>query len=1750
MTRYARFYLLFLLCWFPALAQIAGQNVNMVSGTAWPNGDPFLQRQNEPSLAVSSRNPQHLLAGANDYRTVDLPGLPVGETGDAWLGIFKSYDGGQTWISTVHPGCPQNLAPCSGAPALKGFSAAADPVVRPGANGMFFYSGIAFTRAAKSNSVVFVSRFLDNNNEENGDPIKYIDSTVVTTAQPGTLVDKPWLAVDVPRTGAGSCTINAPQAAGAPISQTFSTGNLYVAYTTFVNEDLPPSQVMFTRSQDCGVTWSNPMGISDTTVNQGASIAIDPVSGAVYVAWRRFQNGTLGDAILLVKSTDGGKTFSPAVQVAAINTFDQATSAFSFRTNDYPTMTVDGAGRVYVAWSERNAGQAASGGDARVVLTTSDDGRNWTPRTPVNDFPGRGHQFMPSITFGGGKVMVVFYDLREDSTVGNFNPIGGGQYAESRVPAGDLATNPPHPEKVFTPFVLDAAPANLMEGGLLRRHTVDVWGALANAGDAPNFSTTRVSQYEFGSPSGSSAIEQLQVDPPNFPLFSEGTEPFFGDYLDVVAAPTIVPGAQAGTWKFATDPSSGVEFHAVWTDNRDVRPPADGNWANYTPPVSVSVTGTSIFDPTQPQPICVTGQTGMRNQNIYTAAVTQGLVVTSPSNTKTLGTLQRAFPVVVQNTTNIIRSYRLTIANQPPGGTASFLEYPAAGLPDPLTVLDISPGPASSASRMVFVTSSNPAAAVLVAVAEISAPGAPTVLPGGQAGSLVLNPDPLNPTNPVTSTNDIFNPAIANPAIANPAIANPDIANPAIANPAIANPAIANPDIANLGVANPDIANPAIANPAIANPDIANPDIANAAITDATWPLSNNGNTAGSYSLHFILDKAIPPNVTVQLIITVVYSTPVANGCKLMVQTQTVVLVNTSNPELVLQQALSQTALGQMLANIVRRRRMLRRHEPTPTFTDVTDDSTGGAIVTMGPGETVYVTLRFFNSDKSKPLGFNPGTDINTIGISQSTNTGESEPSIASSKLFAASGSLPPASSGAAYDATLLASGGTAPYTWTLTSGALPPGLSLSSGGEISGTVSGGSGTYSFTVQVKDSSSPPATVSETLTIQVTGVALTVTGATASVSGGTSAKAGDTITVTASVTNSGSLATGVTPLISLVPTGSAAATCGAPNPSSADLPTGASQTFSFQCTNAGGVGMLAFSVVFSGTDAVANISVNSSPVTSNGVTVTGVAPTFSASAVAGNVPYTSGSWTNQNVTVTFTCTPASGSPTIKTVTLTSEGGSQTATTTCTDAAGNSTTASFSGVNIDRTPPIITASAKSNNAPYAGALTNQAVVVIFACTDALSGVATVTSPQTFATTALNQSATGTCTDKAGNSASATFGPINIVIGSPQLTAVMTAGGIPYTAGAWSNQPVTVTFHCLPAGGLAPVSVTPATVVGQGANQTVSGSCTDQAGNQAQVTAGPINVDTSQPVLMQTSITPSTGAWYRTPVTIVWQCTDRVDGTNRTTSKTVSTEGANQTVTASCTNLAGTTVTASQTGINIDLTPPVVTASPSSLPNGNGWHASAVTVSFTCKDALSGVASAPPQQTFSAEVKGATANGTCTDIAGNSATATYGPINIDRTLPVIAFQQITPAPNGAGWNNSPVTVTWSCSDALSGPVSPMVTQTVATEGANQSATATCTDLAGNTASKTQTGINIDVTPPQIQFVSPANGFSYLHDIKIAASYTCSDGLSGVATCSGTVANGTSMTLGSIGTFSFTVTATDRAGNQTVVTHNYSVH
>jgi FG-GAP-like repeat len=79
----------------------------------------------------------------------------------------------------------------------------------------------------------------------------------------------------------------------------------------------------------------------------------------------------------------------------------------------------------------------------------------------------------------------------------------------------------------------------------------------------------------------------------------------------------------------------------------------------------------------------------------------------------------------------------------------------------------------------------------------------------------------------------------------------------------------------------------------------------------------------------------------------------------------------------------------------------------------------------------------------------------------------------------------------------------------------------------------------------------------------------------------------------------------------------------------------------------------------------------------------------------------------------------------------------------------------------------------------------------------------------------------------------------------------------------------------------------------------------------------------------------------------------------------------------------------------------------------------------------------------------------------------IGVDNDPPVISGT-VSPPPDAAGWNDSSVTVNFSCSDALSGVASCPSPVAVTTEGANQIVTGTATDKAGNTATANVT-VNI---------------------------------------------------------------------------------
>jgi putative Ig domain-containing protein len=679
---------------------------------------------------------------------------------------------------------------------------------------------------------------------------------------------------------------------------------------------------------------------------------------------------------------------------------------------------------------------------------------------------------------------MAYFDFREDHTLGFFtlNP-DLSSYTETRQFQGELLGYPGSPS-VFNPFVSDAAPPLTV-----RRHTVDVQGAQATplapgSLGVPSFTPFRISSYLFGiNPfDDSNQAEQLQVDAPDLPMFERGTVPFFGDYIDIAAAPSFL--FQNGKWIFNTSSAGLPVFHTVWTDNRDVVPPSDGDWTHYEPPFSASNpsggTHASVFDPTQTVTACQIGAndgfTASRNQNIYTSLIAPGLVVGSLGNSKPLGfsaanptqLLQRAFTVTLRNTTKQLRSLRISIANQPalangqldPQGQASLLQFSLQ------TFFDVTIAPQSSVARAVFVKSANPTASVTVNALEVSAPGG-ALVPGGLQGFVTFNPDPAAPllldpdnfgfTNPAILSAETHNPAIANPAIANPAIANPAIANPAIANPAIANPAIANPAIANPAVVaalNPAIANPAIANPAIANPAIANPAIANQSVTDATYPVTNAGNTTTSYAVKLFQKAPLPAGVKLQLVLTKQYLVPVVQGCDLKQQIQNIVLANIPDPVFT-----PAASLG----------------DP-----DLPDAAVTNATIALNPGETGQVIIRANVSDPTAMQNLLSNTLV-PVAVAHPANSGVVIPS---ATLAILSSVLPDGVAGSAYNGQLNIFGGFGARTVSISSGALPPGLRLdASSGLISGTPTS-AGSFPFTVQVTDSFTPPAAATQAVTLLI------------------------------------------------------------------------------------------------------------------------------------------------------------------------------------------------------------------------------------------------------------------------------------------------------------------------------------------------------------------------------------------------------------------------------------------------------------------------------------------------------------------------------------------------------------------------------------------------------------------------------------------------------------------------------------------
>lgn len=131
--------------------------------------------------------------------------------------------------------------------------------------------------------------------------------------------------------------------------------------------------------------------------------------------------------------------------------------------------------------------------------------------------------------------------------------------------------------------------------------------------------------------------------------------------------------------------------------------------------------------------------------------------------------------------------------------------------------------------------------------------------------------------------------------------------------------------------------------------------------------------------------------------------------------------------------------------------------------------------------------------------------------LAGTTLTAASNPFDVSPALVVSLAALPSAMVGAGYPAqTLTVPNGTAPYTWAVTSGALPTGLHLSTAGLLSGTPTA-AGSFSFTITARDAHNISGSQAGTLTVAKAGTT------TALQLSATSLKPGSDLTLTAQVT---------------------------------------------------------------------------------------------------------------------------------------------------------------------------------------------------------------------------------------------------------------------------------------------------------------------------------------------------------------------------------------------------------------------------------------------------------------------------------------------------------------------------------------------------------------------------------------------------------------------------------------------------------
>jgi len=275
------------------------------------------QAQNETSIAVDPNNPKHVLASFNDYRR-----------GDGTCGVAYSLDGAKTWNdSTVPNGFTRGTdsigpgQPPFGTFARQYWQASGDTSVAFDTRGNAYLSCQVFMRGQPTSSnqdlssAMLVFRSTHNAGASWNFPGRYAAFFQDFAGSGAVFEDKQLLTVD--------------NHVGSPFQD-----RIYVTWTEFT---LTTAYIYEVHSDDYGETFSKRVLVSSASSlctfpltkaggcdNNQFSQPFTGADGALYVVWSNYNTVDFNAIpplppakyqVLIVKSTDGGATFSAAQKV-------------------------------------------------------------------------------------------------------------------------------------------------------------------------------------------------------------------------------------------------------------------------------------------------------------------------------------------------------------------------------------------------------------------------------------------------------------------------------------------------------------------------------------------------------------------------------------------------------------------------------------------------------------------------------------------------------------------------------------------------------------------------------------------------------------------------------------------------------------------------------------------------------------------------------------------------------------------------------------------------------------------------------------------------------------------------------------------------------------------------------------------------------------------------------------------------------------------------------------------------------------------------------------------------------------------------------------------------------------------------------------------------------------------------------------------------------------------------------------------